>query len=37
MLEISSKINELRILQGEIQKMMENWQECGGTKENVIQ
>lgn len=36
-LEINSKINELRILQGEIQKMAENWQECGGTKENFIQ
>lgn len=35
-LEINSKINELRILQKEIQKMMEDWQKCGGTKEDLI-
>jgi len=35
-LEIKTKINELHILQGEIQIMVENWQECGGAKEVAI-
>ena len=35
-LEIKTKINELYSLQGEIQIMIENWQGCGGVKEDAI-
>ncbi len=35
-LEIKTKINELYSLQGEMQIMLENWQECGGVKEDAI-